>query len=50
MNQNLRNVIYKKKMYHNKFLKQKTDKNWETQKTKEPCDKIEKNFHKNILF
>jgi hypothetical protein len=30
MNQNLRNVIYKKKMYHNKFLKQKTDKNWET--------------------
>jgi hypothetical protein len=30
MNQNLRNAIYKKKMYHNKFLKQKTDKNWET--------------------
>ena len=27
MNQNLRNGIYKKKMYHNKFLKQKTDKN-----------------------
>ena len=43
LNQNLRNAIYKKKMNHNKFLKQKTDKNWETiQKTKEPCDKIEK--------
>ena len=30
MNQNLRNAIYKKKMYHNKFFKQKTDKSWET--------------------
>jgi hypothetical protein len=29
MNLNLRNAIYKKKMYHNKFLKQKTVKNWE---------------------
>jgi hypothetical protein len=29
MNQDLRNSIYKKRMYHNKFLKHKTDKNWE---------------------
>ena len=30
INQNLRNAIYKKRMYHNTFLKHKTDKNWET--------------------
>jgi hypothetical protein len=51
MNQNLRNAIYKKKMYHNKFLKQKTDKNWETyRKQRNLVTKLKKNFHKNILF
>ena len=30
MGQNLRNAIYQKGMYHNKFLEHETDKNWET--------------------
>jgi hypothetical protein len=29
MNKELRQVIYKKRMYHNKFIKYKSDKNWE---------------------
>ena len=33
MNQDLINAIYKKWMYYNKFLKYKTDKNWENKGT-----------------
>jgi hypothetical protein len=29
MNKELRQAIYKKRMYHNKFIKYKSDKNWE---------------------
>jgi hypothetical protein len=51
MNQNLRNVIYKKKMYHNKFLKQKTDKNWETyRKQRNLVTKLKKTSIKTYFF
>jgi hypothetical protein len=29
MNKELRQAVYKKRMYHNKFIKYKSDKNWE---------------------
>ena len=51
MNQNLRNAIYKKKMYHNKFLKQKTDKNWETyRKQRNLVTKLKKTSIKTYFF
>ena len=51
MNQNLRNAIYKKKMYHHKFLKQKTDKNWETyRKQRNFVTKLEKTSIKTYFF
>jgi hypothetical protein len=51
MNQNLRNAIYKKRMYHNKFLKHKTDINWETyRKQRNLVTKLKKNIHKIIFF
>jgi len=51
MNQDLRIAIYKKSMYHNKFLKHKTDKNWEPyRKQRNLVTKLKKNFHKSILF
>ena len=43
MNKDLRSAIYKKRMYHNRFLKNKSDANWELyRKQRNTVTKIKK--------
>jgi len=51
MNKELRGAIYKKKMYHNKFLKNKSDANWEVyRKQRNLVTKIKKNSIKTYFY
>ena len=51
MNSNLRNAIYKKRMYHNKFLKNKADANWELyRKQRNFVNKLKKNSIKTYFY
>ena len=49
MNKELRKAVYKKRMLHNKFLKRKSDKNWEEyRKQRNYVTKIKRSSIKNI--
>ena len=51
MNKELRGAIYKKKMYHNKFLQDKSDANWEVyRKQRNLVTKIKKNSIKTRCY
>jgi hypothetical protein len=45
MNKTLRSAVYKKQMTHNKFLKDKSNKNWEAyRKQRNLVTKLKKHF------
>lgn len=51
MNKNLRNAIYKKRMFHNKYLKNRNDANWELyRKQRNLVNKIKKQSIKTYFF
>jgi hypothetical protein len=51
MNKELRGAIYKKKMYHSKFLQNKSDASWEVyRKQRNVVTKIKKNSIKTYFY
>ena len=51
MNKELRGAIYKQKMYHNKFLQNKSDANWEVyRKQRNLVTKIKRNSIKTYFY
>ena len=51
MNKELRQAIYKKRMYHNKFIKYKSDKNWEIyRKQRNMVTKIKRDSIKTYFY